>query len=133
MVASDAKTTAGSASTCDPNDLMYSVKGMYRILDLISETGSGGLGATQTPTLAFYPTHRTTVEKVIIDQESLKRFINEVSPGAYVSLTKINFRTLDNTSIKPVGIYGSKAKIVDLLLEIEAIESSLSVFLPLQT
>ena len=25
-------------------DLAYSIKGMYRILDLISEQGSGGLG-----------------------------------------------------------------------------------------
>ena len=68
------------------------------------------------------------MEKVIIDQESLKRFINDVSPGAYVSLTKIDFRALDDTSIKPVGVYGSKARIVDLLLEIGVIEPHLFVF-----
>ena len=28
----------------DGLDLAYSIKGMYRILDLISEQGSGGLG-----------------------------------------------------------------------------------------
>jgi hypothetical protein len=28
----------------DELDLAYSIKGMYRILDLISEQGSGGLG-----------------------------------------------------------------------------------------
>jgi hypothetical protein len=67
------------------------------------------------------------VEKVIIDQESLKRFTNEISPGAYSSLTKIDFRALDNANIKPVGVYGSKERIVDLLLEIGAIESHLSV------
>ena len=69
-----------------------------------------------------------TVEKVIIDQESLKRFINDVSPGAYASLTKIDFRALDDASIKPVGVYGSKERIVDLLLEIEVIEPHLFVF-----
>jgi len=67
------------------------------------------------------------VEKVIIDQESLKRFINKVSPGAYVSLTKIDFRALDNESIKPIGVYGSKERIADLLLEVGAIEPHLSV------
>jgi len=68
-----------------------------------------------------------TAEKVTIDQESLKHFINKVSPGAYVSLTRINFRVLDNTNIKTVGVYGSKERIVDLLLEVGAIEPHLSV------
>jgi len=67
------------------------------------------------------------VEKVIIDQESLKHFINKVSPGAYASLTKIDFRALDDESIKPVGVYGSKERIVDLLLEVGAIEPHLFV------
>ena len=67
------------------------------------------------------------MEKVIIDQESLKRFINKVSPGAYVSLTRIDFRTLDNTNIKPVGVYGSREGIVDLFLEVGSIEPHLFV------
>ena len=62
------------------------------------------------------------MEKVIINQESLKRFVNKVSPGAYVSLTRIDFQVLDNSSIKPVGVYGSKERIVDLLLEVGVIE-----------
>jgi len=70
------------------------------------------------------------VEKVIIDQGSLKCFINKVSPGAYVSLTKIDFRALDSAKIQPVGIYGSKGRIVDLLLEVGAIEPHLFVILP---
>ena len=67
------------------------------------------------------------MEKVIIDQESLKRFINEVSPGAYVSLTKIDFRALDNASIKPVGVYGSRERIADLFLEVGSIEPHMFV------
>jgi len=69
------------------------------------------------------------VEKVIIDQESLKRFVNEVSPGAYASLTKIDFRALDNASIKPVGVYGSRERIVDLFLEVGSIEPHMFVIL----
>jgi len=112
----------------DPNDLMHSIKGMYRILDLISETGSGGLGKPHTSGLTYNPPSlRTTVEKVIIDQESLKRFVNDVSPGAYVSLTRIDFRALDNSSIKPVGVYGSRERIVELFLEVGSIEPYLFV------
>ena len=67
------------------------------------------------------------MEKVIIDQESLKRFINEVSPGAYASLTRIDFRALDNATIKPVGVYGSRERIVDLFLEVGSVEPHLFV------
>ena len=67
------------------------------------------------------------MEKVIIDQGSLKHFINNISPGAYVSLTKIDFRALDSTNAQPIGVYGSKERIVDLLLKVGAIESHLFV------
>ena len=73
------------------------------------------------------------MEKVVIDQESLKRFINRVSPGAYVSLTKIDFQALDTTSVKPTGVYGSKERIVDLFLEIGVIGPHLFVISLLQT
>ncbi|KAJ7087696.1 hypothetical protein C8R43DRAFT_1244821 [Mycena crocata] len=80
------------------SDLMHSVSGMFRVLDLISEHGSGGL-----------------VNKIIISQDSLKAFINELSPGAYSSLTKVDFKTLDELLIKPIGVYGSKSEIVAFL------------------
>ena len=72
------------------------------------------------------------MEKVIINQGSLKCFVNKVSPGAYVSLTKIDFRALDNANVKPVGVYGSKERIVNLLLEVGAIEPHLFVISSLQ-
>jgi len=43
------------APPSDPNDLMHSVKGMDRILDLISEAGGGGLGTARIPFLVCYP------------------------------------------------------------------------------
>ncbi|KAF8548560.1 hypothetical protein OG21DRAFT_1422884 [Imleria badia] len=89
----------------DELDLAYSIKGMYRILDLISEQGSGGL-----------------VDKIIISQKSLEAFINGVCPNAYASMTKVNFKALDNYVIKPVGVYGSKQEIVRFLLELAAID-----------
>jgi len=41
----DKKVTPSHTAVKKPNnDLLHSVKGMYRILDLINEQGSGGLG-----------------------------------------------------------------------------------------
>ena len=61
------------------------------------------------------------MDKIIIDQDSLKPFVDTVMPGAYKSVTKIDFATLDRILIKPIGIYGSKSEIVRFLLEAGAI------------
>ncbi|KZT12556.1 uncharacterized protein LAESUDRAFT_753628 [Laetiporus sulphureus 93-53] len=79
-------------------DLITSIRGMYRILDLITEQGSSGL-----------------VDKIIIDQQSLGRLINDLQPGAYASLMKVDFAALDNLIVKPIGLYGSKEEIVRFL------------------
>ncbi|KAI6097344.1 hypothetical protein EDD16DRAFT_604216 [Pisolithus croceorrhizus] len=95
--------------TLEQHDLASSVKGLYRILDLISEQGSGGL-----------------VDKIIISQNSLKAFINIVCPGAYASLTKVNFKALDQYIVKPVGVYGSKEEIVRFLAELRVVDDALA-------
>ena len=69
---------------------------------------------------------------MIIAQKSLQRFINGLSPGAYASITKVDFKILDRRSIKPLGIYGCKDEIVHLLLSIGAVDEKLCVgFAPL--
>ncbi|KAJ7583113.1 hypothetical protein C8J56DRAFT_202132 [Mycena floridula] len=93
-------------------DLLTSIRGMYRMLDLISEQGSGGL-----------------VEKIIIDQASFQRLLDDLCPGAYASLTKVNFKALDNLSVKPVGIYGSRECIVDLLISLSALDEATALAL----
>ncbi|KAI0246219.1 hypothetical protein BJV78DRAFT_1286673 [Lactifluus subvellereus] len=90
-------------------DLAEKVKGMYRLLDLIGESGSNGY-----------------VDKVIIAQDSLQRFINAVSPGAYASITKVDFKTLDRLMMKPLGVYGSKDEIVRLLQSIGAVDEDVA-------
>jgi len=62
------------------------------------------------------------VDKIIIAQDSLRAFINTVCPGAYVSMTKVNFSALDRIIVKPVGVYGSKQEIVRLLLSLGVVE-----------
>ncbi|KAF8260139.1 hypothetical protein EI94DRAFT_1897819 [Lactarius quietus] len=83
---------------------------MYRLLDLISESGSNGY-----------------VDKVIIAQESLQRFINAMYPGAYASITKVDFKTLDQLAIKPLGIYGCKDEIVRLMQSLRVVDEKLCV------
>ncbi|KAJ7180916.1 hypothetical protein C8R46DRAFT_595271 [Mycena filopes] len=96
--AMDVDPPAHKRRKADP-DLVTSIPGMFRVLDLMSESGSGGL-----------------VDKIIIDQEFLKKLINVLSPGAYASLTKVDFNTLDKLALKPLGLYGSKTEIVAFLL-----------------
>lgn len=69
------------------------------------------------------------VDKIIIAQDTLRDFINTVCPGAYSSLTKVNFKALDNLIVKPIGVYGSKQEIVKLLLTIGVADKATSVLL----
>jgi hypothetical protein len=62
------------------------------------------------------------VDKIIIAQESLQEFINALSPGAYTSITKVNFKILDDIVLKPLGIYGSKEEILGFLQDINAVD-----------
>jgi hypothetical protein len=64
---------------------------------------------------------------VIIAQDSIQRFINSVSPGAYASITKVDFKALDRFLIKPLGVYGSKGEIVRLLRSISVIDDNTCV------
>ena len=103
------------------------VKGMYRLLDLITEQGSSGLGITFLLAFSFLVLIEFVVDKIVIAQESLQAFINALSPGAYSSITKVNFRILDNFLLKPIGVYGSKEEIVRFLREIHAVDDNVYV------
>ncbi|KAG2116835.1 hypothetical protein DEU56DRAFT_984883 [Suillus clintonianus] len=108
-VVEDFMDVEDSSPHSDARDLAQSIDGMYRVLDLISERGSGGL-----------------VDKVIIAQDSLRAFINSVCPGTYVSMTKVNFTALDRFIVKPVGVYGSKGEIVRLLSSLGVVDEQIA-------
>ncbi len=112
-----------------PVDLAHEVKGMYRLLDLISESWSNGYGRGPSRPLrdGFTTLIRHIVDKVIIAQDSLQRFINVMSPGAYASITNVDFKTLDRLAIRPLGIYGCKDEIVRLLQSLGAVDKKLFV------
>ena len=48
-----------------------------------------------------------------------------ICPGAYASITKVDFKTPDRLMIKPLGVYGSKHEIVRLLLSIGAVNDEM--------
>ncbi len=62
------------------------------------------------------------VEKIIIDQVSLKKVFDDLCPGAYSSLTKVDFKALDLLQVKPIGVYGSRERIVYLLSSIDVVD-----------
>ena len=72
--------------------------------------------------IGFYELMEFIVDKIVISQESLQMFINALSPGAYSSITKVNFKMLDSFLLKPIGIYGSKEEIVKFLCEVRAVD-----------
>ena len=67
------------------------------------------------------------VDKIIIAQDSLKRFINTIRPGAYASVTEVDFKALDDFTIRPVGVYGSKIELVRLLRSLNAVGEDMCV------
>jgi hypothetical protein len=70
------------------------------------------------------PTHfHHAVDKIVIDQLALGRFINHVRPGAYVSLVEVDFKALDNIQVRPLGVYGSQSQIVKFMLSLNVVDS----------
>ncbi|KAG8742808.1 hypothetical protein FRC11_014128, partial [Ceratobasidium sp. 423] len=86
-------------------DIIHKIPNLFRLLDLVEDRGSGGI-----------------VEKIVIDQPSLHELINTLQPGSYDSVSKINFKSLDNLSIKPVGVYGDQSEILQFLKRVGCLD-----------
>ena len=70
----------------------------------------------------------STVDKIVIAQESLQAFINALSPGAYSSITRVNFKILDDLFLKPIGVYGSREEIVRFFREMGAVDGEMYLY-----
>lgn len=79
---------------------------------------------TNLPTVAIYR-KLVPVDKIIISQDSLGRLMNDIAPGSYSSITKVDFAALDDVLVNPVGIYGSKSEIIRFLHDIGAIDNQM--------
>lgn len=112
-------------------DLAENIKGMYRLLDLVSEPGSNGYGSELSEVHCYYEFNLCfVVDKVIIAHDSLERFINAKCTGSYTSITKVNFEALDQFMIKPLGVYGSKVEIVRLFQSLNLVDEDVCVNFP---
>ncbi|QRW13378.1 E3 ubiquitin-protein ligase TRIP12 [Ceratobasidium sp. AG-Ba] len=98
---------AGEGEDSSEPDIFERVPNLFRLLDLIDEHGSGGI-----------------VEKIVIDQNSLHRLLNTVQPGSYDSVSKINFKSLDNLSIKAIGLYGIRSEIIKYLRQARCLDDN---------
>ncbi|CAE6476011.1 unnamed protein product [Rhizoctonia solani] len=96
------------------SDISARIPSMHRLIDMVYESGSTG--------------QRGLVEKVIIDQESLGRLLNQLLPGSFRSISSINFKSLDAISIKPKGVYGSRREIAKFLLDQGILDADICVF-----
>lgn len=67
------------------------------------------------------------VDKIIISQQSLGRFINDVCPGAYQSMTHVNFSALDHVLVQPLGLYGSKSELVRYMEDMSLVDGDMYV------
>ncbi|EUC60520.1 cytochrome P450 family protein, putative [Rhizoctonia solani AG-3 Rhs1AP] len=94
------------------SDLSTIVPNLFRLLDLADEHGSGGI-----------------IEKVVIDQLSLHRLLNIVQPGSYDSVSRINFKALDQLSIRPIGVYGTQSEIIKFLQQTQYIDENFAILL----
>ena len=64
------------------------------------------------------------MDKIVISETPFRAFINDICPGAYSSVTKVNFKALDELGIKPIGVYGSKQQIVRLMSQFHVIDET---------
>jgi hypothetical protein len=64
----------------------------------------------------------------VISQESLQAFINALSLGAYSSITRVDFKILDEFLLKPIGVYGSREEIVRFFREMGAVDGEMYVY-----
>ncbi|CAE6468546.1 unnamed protein product [Rhizoctonia solani] len=95
-------TTTASSEVLEVLDR---IPNLFRLLDLVEDRSSGGI-----------------VEKIVIDQKSLSKVINILQPGSYKSVSNIDFKALDNLTIKPIGVYGNQHEILNYLEEVGCLD-----------
>jgi hypothetical protein len=79
--------SARPAQSLSP-DLSHHIKGCYCLIKLVIDDGLGDPGKLNATTQGTRLT-RPTVPKTIVDQESIKRYIDLVSPGSYQSASRV--------------------------------------------
>lgn len=63
------------------------------------------------------------VDKIILSQNEIKRFCNDVVSGSYRSEIDIDYKKLCEKSLHYIGVYGNAVMIANLLFKINAIST----------
>ena len=69
------------------------------------------------------------MDKIVIDEHGAKAFVNGILPGAYKSVSSVDFEALDKHRLQLIGIYGSKTEIARFLLASGNIDQETCVLL----
>ncbi|KAG8730280.1 hypothetical protein FRC11_007096, partial [Ceratobasidium sp. 423] len=105
QASTDREHSAEVPSANHTSDILDRIPNLFRLLDLVEDRSSGGI-----------------VEKIVIDQKSLSKVINILQPGAYKSVSNIDFKALDNLTIKPIGVYGNQLEILNYLQDVGCLD-----------
>ncbi|KAF8305258.1 hypothetical protein DL93DRAFT_2160360 [Clavulina sp. PMI_390] len=92
-------------------DLLPPIKGMYRLLEIVFDRVSGADG------------------KIIVSQASFAELVETLDPGAYHSFAKIDFSSLDQFTLQPIGLCGSLSALVDFMEEQGAVDTEVKKLL----
>jgi hypothetical protein len=70
-------------------DLLDRIPGMFRLLDLVAEQGSNGIG--QFVSIMTPNSKGSAVDKILIAQDSVARFANLIHPGSHQSEIQVGY------------------------------------------
>ncbi|CAE6449489.1 unnamed protein product, partial [Rhizoctonia solani] len=101
----DQRPTTTAPGSSRVIDILDQIPNLFRLLDLVEDRSSGGI-----------------VEKIVIDQKSLSKVINNLQPGSYKSVSNIDFKALDKLTIKPIGVYGNQLEILKYLQQVGCLD-----------
>jgi hypothetical protein len=84
------------------DSLLGKLPNVFCLLHLYPEISSGGLGKYLYGRWCISRLNSSVcaVEKVLIDQDSMRRYLNDISPGSYSSVSKIAFKILDQVRLE---------------------------------
>ncbi|CAG8468479.1 4455_t:CDS:2, partial [Acaulospora morrowiae] len=93
----------------DPVDLCNKIPNFYPLLDFCVDTESTEFA----------------VENIIVSQEFLKKLCNDMIPGSYESISKVDYASLNTKSLGFIGIYGRYEVIARYFLQKNVIDEEI--------
>ncbi|RUS35157.1 hypothetical protein BC938DRAFT_475101 [Jimgerdemannia flammicorona] len=107
--ADDSDISLSEIASKTPNDdIVNTVPGLYRMLSLYKDNGVSGL-----------------VDKIILSPDQMEKFCDDITPGSFHSVSKVDYDDLCQRSLHYIGVYGNPVMIAQLLFSINAITAEM--------